>query len=222
MDAQTIISILSEYISQQRRERMETVLAWRTRYITVLLENIYQSQNASAVLRTCDCFGIQDVHVIENTNLYQINPMVVKGSDQWLNIHKFNQAENNSLYAVKYLKSNGYRIIATRLNDESVSLTDFDLSKGKCALVFGNEHQGVSDIILQEADEYLKIPMHGFTQSLNISVSAGIILSYLTQEIQKIDIEWSLPPKEKNALLSEWLKKTIKDSELILQQSVRK
>ncbi len=218
MDHNSIISFLSGFVTEQRLNRMEEVLGERTRYITVLLEDIYQSQNASAVLRTCECFGIQDVHIIENYNMYRVNPMVVKGSDKWLTINKFNHSEQNSIDAVDQLKSQGYRIVATSLQDDGIELCDLDLYQGKCVIVFGNEHQGVSEYILSQADEYLKIPMNGFTQSLNISVSAGIILSYLTQKLKKSSINWQITEDEKEVLRAEWLQYSVKNSDMLLRR----
>ena len=199
------VSFLSGLVTERRLGRIEETLAQRTRYITVVLEDIYQSQNASAVLRTCECFGIQDVHIIENYNPYSINPMVLKGSDKWLSIHRYNQSDNNTATVIHRLKSEGYRIVATSLDEESVALNSFDVESGKCAVVFGNEHQGVSESVMGQADEFLKIPMCGFTQSLNISVSAGIILSRFVEKIKKCNVDWQLTSPEKDILRAEWL-----------------
>jgi len=217
-DNKSITSFLSELVTEKRLGRIEEILAQRTRYLTVALEDIYQSQNASAALRTCECFGIQDVHIIENSNPYTINPMVLKGSDQWLTIKRYNQSDNNSVEALHRLKSEGYRIIATSLQEESVALTDFDVERGKCAIFFGNEHRGVSDDVMKQADECLKISMCGFTQSLNISVSAGIIISHLTQKIRNSTINWKLTPTEKEILHIEWLKCSVKNPQMLIHR----
>jgi len=210
MNDEAVISFLSDFVTEKRLDRIGETLAQRTRYITVVLEDIYQSQNASAVLRTCECFGIQDVHIIENYNAYNINPMVLKGSDKWLSINRHNQSDNNSAAAVSRLKSEGYRIVVTSLHDGSTGLDDFDISRGKCAVIFGNEHQGVSEYVVNQANEYLKISMYGFTQSLNISVSAGIILSHLIRKLKSSAIEWRLTDAERERLRAQWLKKTVK------------
>jgi len=205
-----ITSVLSGWVTEKRLARIEEILTKRTRYLTVALEDIYQSQNASAVLRTCECFGVQDVHIIENYNPYNINPMVVKGSDKWLSIHRHNHLEDNRAKVVRWLKSKNYRIIATSLCEESILLNDFDVERGKCAVIFGNEHQGVSDYMLGQADECLKIPMFGFTQSLNISVSAGIIISQLIEKIRNSIVVWQLTDTEKDILRAEWLQCSVK------------
>jgi len=217
-DNKSIISFLSGFITEKRLGRIEEILAQRTRYLTVVVEDIYQSQNASAVLRTCECFGVQDIHIIENYNSYTINPMVLKGSDQWLTIKRYNQSGNNSIEALHRLKSEGYRIIATSLQDESVALSDFDVERGKCAIIFGNEHQGISDDVMKQADECLKISMCGFTQSFNISVSAGIIISHLTGKIRNSNIDWQLTDTEKEILHIEWLKCSVKNPQMLIHR----
>ncbi|MDR3094796.1 MAG: RNA methyltransferase [Bacteroidales bacterium] len=217
MQEEEIVRILKNYVTEMRCDKLETILAQRTRYLTVLLEDIFQPQNASAVLRTCDCFGVQDVHIIETFNPYQINPMVVKGADKWLTLHK----HTGYAEAVSQLRTNGYRIVATSLREDSKPLHELDLSKGKCAIVFGNEHRGVSDELLNEADEHVQIQMYGFTQSLNISVSAGIALHYLTGELKKSGINLSLSETEKAVLQAQWLQQSVKKSELILHRFIK-
>ncbi|GHT23887.1 tRNA (guanosine(18)-2'-O)-methyltransferase [Bacteroidia bacterium] len=212
-----ITKVLKDYATEARCGKLEAILAQRTRYLTVLLEDIFQPQNASAVLRTCDCFGVQDVHIIETFNRYQVNPMVVKGADKWLTLHKYAGYAD----ALSHLRTNGYRIVATSLREGSKPLYEFDLSKGKCALVFGNEHRGVSDELLNAADEHVQIPMYGFTQSLNISVSAGIALHYLMGELKKSAINLSLSEAEKAVLLAQWLQQSVKKSELILHRFIK-
>ena len=202
-------SFLSGMVTERRLSRIEAILAQRTRYMTVALEDIYQSQNTSAVLRTCECFGVQDVHIIENYNRFSVNPMVLKGSDKWLNIYRYRQTDSNTANAVDRLKSEGYRVIATSLHEGSVELNSFDVERGKFVIVFGNEHQGVSEYMLRHADEYLRIPMYGFTQSFNISVSAGIILSRFIEKIRNSNVVWQLTNPEKDRLRAEWLQTSI-------------
>ncbi len=159
---------LSEFVTSQRLELFNKVLENRTGYITVVMEDIYQPQNASAVLRTCDCFGIQYIHVVENQYEFTVDNEVAMGASKWLTIQKYNRKKENSLQAVKELKKRGYRIVATSPHINDQLLPDFDLSKGKVALVFGSEMPGISEIIKNEADEFLKIPMVGFTEKLSI------------------------------------------------------
>jgi len=217
-----LISHLSQFISSHRLSTFEKVLENRTRYLTVALEDIYQSQNASAVLRTCDCLGIQDVHIIENKNTFQLNPDVVLGSSKWLNLYQYNKEENNTISAINELKRNGYRIVATTPHKNDQSLDDMSLDNGRTALLFGTELNGLSDTALNMANEYLRIPIVGFTESYNISVSAAIILYQLTNKLRQSDIPWKLTDSEKDELMLDWLRKSIKRSELIEKEFLLK
>ena len=210
-----LLKYLSANITPERFALFNKIIEHRTKYITVVLEDIFQSQNASAVLRSCDCFGIQDVHIIENRNQFQLDTEVSLGSSKWLSLNKYNQEKNNSLAAIKTLKKQGYKIVATTPHINDQELPNFDITSGKIALVFGSELPGVSDTILNEADEFLKIPMFGFTESFNISVSAAIILHHLTDKLRSSEVNWELTEKEKTEIKIQWIRNTIKKSELI-------
>ncbi len=212
------IEYLKQFVTGRRWQLFQRVIQYRTRYLTVVLEDIYQPHNASAVLRTCDIFGIQDVHIIENRNKYRINPDVALGSNKWLNLYKYNAKENNTLEAIETLRKQGYRIVATTPHRDDVELKQFDLGKGKAALFFGSELPGLSDLVLENADEYLKIDMYGFTESFNISVSAAIILHHLINKLHQSDIPWQLSEQEREEILLQWLKKSIKRSDELLKQ----
>ena len=209
---------LSQFLTDNRRDLIESVLNERTRYITVALEDIYQSQNASAVLRTCDCFGVQNVNVIENNNEFTLNKRVTLGSSKWLSIRNFNEEENNTLHAINSLKNEGYRIIATTPHTNDVDLEEFDLEGGKFALIFGTEKRGISNVVKENADGFMKIPMYGFTESFNISVSAAIVLHHLTNKLRKSEIAWQMSEEEKDDLRFEWYQKSIKRSEILIEQ----
>lgn len=207
-----LIGHLSTFITEKRLALFRQVLEERTRYITVLLEDIYQSQNASAVLRTCDCTGIQDVHIVEQDNEYEINRDVALGSNQWLSLHYYNTGTDNISLAVEVLKNKGYRIVATSPHKEGQSPELLDLEKGKVALLFGTELNGLSDRALELADEYMQIPMVGFTESYNISVSAALALYVLRKRLESSAVDWKITGEEKNVLLLDWLRHSIKMS----------
>jgi len=213
---------LSEFVLEERRQLFEKVVNNRTRYITVVLENIFQAQNASAVLRSSELFGIQDLHVIENHNEFKIDKEVAMGSSKWLNIYNYNKEKNNTLETINHLKNKGYRIVATTPHQNDVTLDSFDMKKGKFALFFGSELPGLSEIVLQNADDYLKIPMFGFTESFNISVSVAIILHHLSNKIRTTDINWQLSEAEKDEILVEWLKNSIKMSQQLVKEFDKK
>ncbi len=210
-----LYNYLASCITPERLNLFNRVIEQRSKYITVVLEDIFQSQNASAVLRSCDCFGVQNVHVIENRNKFQLDKEVALGSSKWLSITKYNKEKNNSLAAIKALREQGYRIVATTPHINDQELPDFDISAGKTALFFGSELPGVSEVVLNEADEFLKIPMFGFTESFNISVSAAIVLFHLTHKLHSSNVNWKLSEQEKAEIKIQWIRNTIKKSELL-------
>ena len=209
MSDQELIRYLSGIVMPERIATMRRVLAERTRYLSVVIEDIYQPHNASAVLRTCDCFGIQDVHIVENRNAYRVNPGVELGTAQWLTLHRYNSEPENTPAAIDQLRTAGYRIVATTPHTEQRSLDDFDLDAGPVALLFGNEPDGLSETALNLADEHLVIPMVGFVESFNISVSAAIILHTLSGRLRSSRIAYHLSPEESNEILLQWLRKSI-------------
>lgn len=204
-----LLEFLLPMVNENRLSLIERVLSKRTRYMTVVLEDIFQPQNASAVLRTCDCFGIQDVHVIENRNTFELNPEVELGAAQWLTINKYNDSPENTRNAIQSLQSKGYRIVATTPHTNDVQLEDFDITKGKVALLLGTEMHGLSETAMNLADSYLKIPMVGFTESFNISVSAAIIIHYLNYKLRKSDVQYELFPDEKEQIRLQWVKNSV-------------
>ena len=217
MSNSELIAYFSDFVTPERLERFEQVLAQRTRYITVVLEDIYQQHNASAVLRTCDCFGIQDIHVIEKRNNFSVNDNIALGASKWLSIHKYRESEGVPAAAavVSKLKKDGYRIVATIPDGKAVSLEEFDLSQGKVALLFGTELKGLTGELMKRADEFLLVPMVGFTESFNISVTAGIVLHHLTHTLRHSTLNWRVAEEEKESLKLEWLRITIRNSELV-------
>jgi tRNA (guanosine-2'-O-)-methyltransferase len=209
-----LIDYLSQFVTENKRKKMDEVLDMRTRYLTIVLEDIYQPQNASAVIRTCDCFGIQDLYIIENKNKYKTNPDVTLGSAKWVNTLKFKKRNaNNTLDCITDLKSKGYKIIATSPHENDVNLDDLSLDT-KTALFMGNEKEGISDEVIKHADGFMKIPMSGFTESLNISVSAAICIHHLVQKLWNSPINWKLTEQEKEEIKLKWIKKIIKKAEL--------
>jgi tRNA (guanosine-2'-O-)-methyltransferase len=211
-----LIKHLSQFITDRRVELFDSLLDLRTRYITIVLEDIFQAHNASAVLRSCECFGIQDVHFIENQNQYRISPDVALGANKWLNLFRYNQLAENTLLAIESLKKQGYRIVAATPHKSDCTLEDFDLRKGKTALLFGSELKGLSPLAMAMADEFVKIPMAGFTESLNISVTAALFIHHLTGKLRKDPtINWQLTHREKQEIKLVWLKNSIKKSALI-------
>ena len=205
-----LLQYFEGYLTEKRKALFKKVLEDRTRHFTVVLEDIFQSHNTSAVVRTCDIFGIQDIHVIENKYNQKVSKHVAKGSQKWLSINRYKSDGDNTKTCLESLKSKGYQIIATTPHNNSCLLEDFDIKK-KSAFVFGVEAEGVSDYVKQNADGYLKIPMVGFTESLNISVAAAIILQNITSKLRNSNSNWKLSNVEKKTLYFNWIKGTIKN-----------
>lgn len=213
--------LLSGLISENKKNKFEEIILQRTRYLTVVLEDIFQPHNASAVLRSCDCFGIQDVHIIENNNKYEINPDVALGSAKWLSLYKYNKTENNTAACLRKLKESGYRIIATtpHKNDETPEGLPLD---EKTALVFGTEMQGLTNVALDMADGFVRIPMYGFTESLNISVSAALLVRSITERLRNSDHPWQLTENESIDIRLAWVRNVVKRSEAVEREFLKR
>ncbi|MCI2228425.1 RNA methyltransferase [Polaribacter sp. MSW13] len=209
-----LLEYFEKYLTDKRKSLFKRVLEDRTRHFTVVLEDIFQAHNASAVVRTCDIFGVQDVHAIENKYTNKVSRHVAKGSQKWLNQYRYRADGDNTKMCLDHLKLKGYQIIATTPHNDSCLLQDFDITK-KTAFVFGVEKEGVSDYVKEQADGFLKIPMVGFTESLNISVAAAIILQDVTTKLRSSQVNWQLSNEEKEILYFDWVKKTIKNVDKI-------
>lgn len=206
-----LLEYLETFLTPRRLELYKKVLEKRTNHFTVAVEDVYQLHNTSAVIRSCDVFGIQNVHVIEEVNVKRIDREIAMGAQKWVDINRYPTTRE----CLKELKEKGYQIVATTPHDDSKVLTDFDVTKPS-AFFFGREQQGLSNLVLEAADCKLHIPMVGFTESLNISVSAAIILQHVTSELRRTDIIWRLSEQEKLEKRMEWAKKVIKSHEQII------
>lgn len=203
-------------MSENRLERFQDIVQHRTRYISFVIEDIFQAHNSSAVLRSCDCFGIQDVHVIENRNKHLTDKNIALGAGNWVSVHKYNEVENVSLHCINHLKKKGYKIAATTPHKNDFTSDTIPIDQ-PLAVIFGKEKEGISDTVIAEADYFLKIPMYGFTESLNISVAAAIIAQNLYQRLQKEKpANWRVSPEEQDEIIFEWITKSVKDSSSII------
>lgn len=210
-----LTNMLEAYVTENKIGLINQVLEQRTRHLTVVLEDIYHAQNASAVMRTCDCFGIQDLYVTQNLHDYNINPNVVRGASKWTTLHKYEREEDSIKKCIADLKQKKYRIVGTTPNPKSASIHSLNI-EDKTAVIFGTEKQGLSDYAKEQVDELVHIPMHGFTESFNISVSAALILHELTSRLHTSKINWHLTEEEKEDLKFEWYQKIVKRSDLLI------
>ncbi|MBP9152874.1 MAG: RNA methyltransferase [Flavobacteriales bacterium] len=205
-----LLEYLLSFTTENKRELIASRLLERTRHLTLVLEDIYHSPNANAVIRTADCFGIQDVHVIEGRNVYDFNPRVVKGSLKWIELHRYAHHQNNTEACINRLKTKGFTIVATSPHGDSIPLQELPIDK-PIALLFGGEKNGLSKTALAMADINMHIPMYGFTESLNVSVSAAISVQHLTQRFRDSEVAWQLTEEEHNELCFQWVRTVLKD-----------
>ncbi|WP_106794905.1 RNA methyltransferase [Aquimarina sp. Aq78] len=206
-----LLEYLESFLTPRRQGLNKKVLEQRTNHFTVAVEDVYQLHNTSAVIRSCDVFGIQNVHVIEEINAKRIDREIAMGAQKWVDVNRYSTTKE----CLTTLQNKGYQIVATTPHDDSKVLQGFNIDK-PAAFFFGREQQGLSDQVLEMADARLHIPMVGFTESLNISVSAAIILQHVTSTLKETSINWQLSEEEKLEKRMEWAKKVIKSHEQII------
>ncbi|MBU3821686.1 RNA methyltransferase [Flavobacteriaceae bacterium XHP0103] len=207
-----LLEYLETYLTDSRREKFNKVLAQRTKHFTVATEDVYQLHNTSAVVRTCDVFGIQEVQIVEERNTKRIDREIAMGAQKWVDVNRFHSVKD----CIANLKQKGYQIVATTPHTNDCVLQYFDISKKSC-FFFGRETEGLSEEVLAAADCYLKIPMVGFTESLNISVSAAIILQNVTARLRHSTVNWQLTEQELLEKRLDWIKKTLKSYDDIVK-----
>lgn len=205
-----LIEYLKDFISVERLVRINEILEKRTNQLTIVLEDLHKSHNANAVLRSCEGFGVQDVHIIENNNVFDEAATVSIGAHNWLTLYRYNSPEeDNVAICFDALRAKGYKIFATSPHENDSDIMDIDVNQ-KTALVFGTELEGVSDRVMEMADGFVKIPMYGFSESFNISVSAAICMHQFTNKMRVESENWGLTDDYKTYLKLNWIKNTIK------------
>tara|TARA_R110002020_G_scaffold191202_2_gene390999 strand:- start:165 stop:815 length:651 start_codon:yes stop_codon:yes gene_type:complete len=208
-----LLNYLQSFLTENRLDKFKAVLEERTRHFTLAVEDVGHLHNTSAVIRSCEAFGVQDVHVIEELHGKRIDREIAMGAQKWTDIHRY----SSSSQAIASLKQKGYRIVATTPHLKQNTLEKFDISQ-PAAIFFGSEAKGLSQQVLDAADDYIYIPTSGFTQSLNISVSAAIILQRLTHRIKEAQINWELTEEERFDLELRWTKQNLNDVEKIVKR----
>ncbi|SDH27955.1 TrmH family RNA methyltransferase [Winogradskyella thalassocola] len=208
-----LLAYLETFLTENRIERFNSVLPKRTKHFTVATEDVYQLHNTSAVMRSCDVFGIQELSIVEEVNSKSIDREIAMGAQKWVDLNRYHSITD----CISDIKAKGYQIVATTPHIDDCELIDFDITKKSC-FFFGRESQGLSQQVLDEADCFLKIPMVGFTESLNISVSAAIILQHVTAQLRKSTIQWQLSEEEIIEKRFDWIKKTLKDYDAIVER----
>ncbi|KAK4535224.1 hypothetical protein CDCA_CDCA04G1249 [Cyanidium caldarium] len=202
-----MLEVLRQSIKPERLIRLESVLMNRCGSVTLLLENLFDAHNGAAVLRTCECFGVQYVHVLESIETFQhartdrlTRRGITMASDQWLRIYRSYDIDE----CIARLRVGGYTLVGTALGDarsESILRVDFE-AMDKVCIVLGNEERGLSAAMRARCDRLVHIPMVGFSQSLNVSVSAACILYQLYQSGR---IRPDLRGEEMRDLYTRWI-----------------
>jgi len=221
-DKKLLWEYLKSYLTQHRWQLFERVVENRTYFLTVAVEDIYQERNASAVVRTAECFGIQSVHIIENHHEYKIAKGIAKGAEKWLDLHIYDRKNcDNTAECLQRLKQSGYRIIAATPHEKNLFINELEIEK-PMAFIMGGEKEGLTKTALEMADSFVKIPIYGFTESYNISVATAIILYETTRRLRISSVNWKLTESEKLQILIEWALKSISRSNQILQEYLQK
>ncbi len=201
-----LLDYLEGFLTDSRKEKFLKILESRTNHFTIAMEDVYQLHNTSAVMRSCEVFGIQELNVVEQKFGKRIDTEIAMGAQKWVDINRFNSMQN----CMDSLREKGYQIIATTPHNDSCMLHEFDVTK-RSAIFFGTERDGLSQEVIDQADGYLKIPMVGFTESLNISVSAAIIIQDITNRLRQSEVNWQLTPEEILQKRLTWTRNSIKD-----------
>jgi tRNA (guanosine-2'-O-)-methyltransferase len=217
LEIQKTIEYLKQFVSEERYNRIQSIVKQRTRHFTIVVENLFQSHNMSAILRTAECLGIQDVHIIERDFEYEISKQVSLGSQKWLSIYRYNNLKNNIVSCLQSLKDKGYKVVATMPHKNNHLLDNIAINE-KTAFLFGTELNGLTQEAIDLADEFVKIPMYGFTESYNVSVSVALTMMNVNERLRNSPINWLISPEEVLDLELDWLKKSIKDADRILQK----
>jgi tRNA (guanosine-2'-O-)-methyltransferase len=220
-DKQDLLRYLQHHMTEDRSVRFKKVLEHRTRHFTIAVEDVYQERNASAIVRSSDCFGIQDVYIIENHNEYQLSEGISRGADKWVNVHIYDGFPNNTEKCISDLRKKDYQIIATTPHSKGSQLEEFDISK-KSAFFLGGEKEGLTQEVMGKADGYIKIPIYGFTESYNLSVAGALLLYALTKKLHESDLDWGLNEDEKLDLQLDWTIKTVASSESLIRKYLKR
>lgn len=210
---QELLTYLEHFITEERKERFLQVISARTNHFTVAMEDVFQMHNTSAVVRTCEVFGVQQAHSIEGRFGKRLDAKIAMGAQKWVDVFRYNDTQS----CIDALCAQGYQIVATTPHKDAYFLNDFDISK-KSAFFFGTEKEGLSQQVLSQADTYLKIPMVGFTESLNISVAVAIVLQQLTDKLRRSQVAWQLTDEERLNTLINWTKKSIRNVKDVLKR----
>ena len=208
-----LLAYLEGYLTEERKQRFLEVLQHRTKHITIAIEDVYQMHNTSAIIRSCDVFGVQEVHVVEDRFAKRLDKNIAMGAEKWVDVYRYQSTAD----CIANLKQQGYQIIATTPHNNSTLLPEFYPDQ-KSAIFFGTEKEGLSDVVMHQADGFLKIPMVGFSESLNVSVAAAIIIQDLAHKVRASETNWQLTDVEILEKRMDWTQKSIQHVKGIIKR----
>jgi tRNA (guanosine-2'-O-)-methyltransferase len=211
-----LLAAFYEMIPEPKKIMFERIAADRTRHLTVVLENIYQEHNASAVMRSCESLGIQELHVVENKNEYKAQRDIARGAGRWVEMYNYSDGQP-LLECLNGLKARGFRIAALTPDADSHSIYDLPLDE-PVALVFGTEWEGISNTAREMADYTVNIPMVGFTESFNVSVSVALTLQALRHRLENSNLDWKLNDAEQTAIKLDWCESIMRNGTSVREE----
>ncbi len=198
----------------ERVERLRRVAAGRTRNLVLALDGVHDPHNLSAIVRSCDAFGLLDLHVVESNARFRVSRKVSQGADKWLDIHRWPDPDA----CAERLVDDGYKLWVADVRPGSLSVDELPWEQ-RLALVFGNEHAGASDRMRTRATGAFHIPMHGFAESFNVSVAVGICLALALRGRQaKLGRHGDLSEVEIDRLVDDWQRRSVRGADLILRR----
>jgi tRNA (guanosine-2'-O-)-methyltransferase len=210
------IAFLEQHISEHRLQKIKNVLAQRTRHLTVVLENLYHPENGNAVMRSVECFGLQEMQVIQEKYDWKYSLKIARGAAKWTEVQSYGEEEGGAKACYADLRARGYQLVATDPQPGSCTAQNLDINR-PVALIFGTESTGVAPETLAMADARIHIPMVGFTESFNISVSAGILLAQLRQRLEEEVPNWTLDEADRLRIYADWLTKSVRHADALLR-----
>lgn len=211
-----LYNYLTGFISKEKIEKIENLVNNRTNFILPILEDLYQFRNAGAIVRSMESFGFQSLIALENRNKFKPESTVARGADKWIDI----SYKPSNIESLKEIKEMGYQLVAISPEINAIDICDFQLTK-PTALIFGTEFKGVSEETLNYADLCVKIPMLGFTESLNVSVAAGICFYEMRNKLEVSNLDWHLTNIQKLNLKIKWAIKSVSSGEEIVSHYIK-
>ena len=210
---QETFDYLKQFLTDERLSKIEHFSQESSDFVLPVMEDVYQFRNAAAIVRSVEACGFHHVVALEEENVFNPNLKVTKGAETWVKVEKM----PNNLDSLKEIKNRGYKILAVSPENNATMLPDYEVNE-PIALVFGTELEGVSDEILDFADETLAIPMYGFTKSFNVSVAAAICMYELKQKLMKSGIDYKLSEEKLLEMKIRWTVNSIRSGEELLER----